>query len=77
MKTKLVCWTGTNGVHYELSAPEHCDWMAWDEDGELCWYSQDPEIEHDYWYGGHVKVGYGIAPPEPGPWTDQLYWIGD
>lgn len=81
VNTKLVCWTDLIGKEYEIEVPEHMSWMAWDEDGELCVYSFKPSRDFEWgsWYhgGSYKSLDCGLKPPEPGSWTDQLYWIGD
>ena len=83
MSTKLVCWTGFNGLKYEFEAPEHLNWMAFDWDGSLRFYSEKPHLSRLLfrWTAGRGYERYHCwpksVPPERGHWSDQLYWIGD
>ena len=78
MNHKIVCWSD-----YAIPVPVEANWMAMDNDGEWNWYEAKPKAEkdRDFWFNPE-ELSYGIigncaAPPEPGPWTEQLYWIGD
>ncbi|MEW8001042.1 MAG: hypothetical protein AB2795_21075 [Candidatus Thiodiazotropha endolucinida] len=83
MNHKIVCWR-----HYAIPVPVWAKWMARDKNGGWYVYSTEPKRKRSIWnLDGIVEgsletmvsdeFGLSIAPPEPGPWTDQLYWIGD
>ncbi|MEW7987921.1 MAG: hypothetical protein AB2799_19210 [Candidatus Thiodiazotropha sp.] len=81
MNHKIVCWR-----HYAIPVPVWAKWMARDKNGGWYVYSIMPEVHGDIWAASMLgsqeamtsdEFGLSIAPPEPGHWTDQLYWIGD
>ena len=80
MNHKIVCWGD-----YAIPVPLEAKWMAMDKDGRWYRYRSIPTREHLHGeWGGLLADGYSLLsehrdliPPEPGPWTDQLYWIGD
>jgi len=82
---KLVCWGD-----YSIPVPLWARWMAWDEDGQVYIYKDEPTIikatfspSVDGIWNSDSRLELlftrllGVPPPEPGPWTEQLYWIGD
>ena len=81
LKHKLICWGD-----YAIPAPLWANWIAWDKSGEVWVYELRPTL-HPRTYGKWVNFNTGrieqisyildIPPPEPGPWTEQLYWVGD
>lgn len=82
MDHKIVCW-----ADYAIPVPLLAKWMAMDNNGHWWAYDKEPEKNQGsfcWWtsmYGGGVyemiEESIGITPPEPGPWDEQLYWIGD
>ena len=75
---KLVCWNG-----FAIPVEEKYKWMAMDETGSWYVYENRPAVLEyiSIWKdqsatAQHIIAGKNFA-PEPGPWTEQLYWIGD
>lgn len=77
MDYKLVCWGDV-----ALPVPERATHLAWDADGAVYWYFDEPKkYVGDAWVMGHEP--YGIAcsakaklpPPLGGPWYNQVYDI--
>ena len=76
MNHKIVCWGD-----YAIPVPEKYKWLAMDKSGEWLAYLVKPKSDHllEMWMnfkGAHMLTEVNIDPPEPGPWTEQLYWIG-
>lgn len=77
---KIVCWGD-----YAIPVPVEANWIAWDIDDEVRAFVDEPKRDYDYWItGNYMLCEWSVIPsyihcppPEPGPWTDQLYWIGD
>jgi len=72
---KLVCY----GPGIAVPVPENAKWLCQDLDGEW-WVSTlvDRPTHNSLQWHTHFKVaGDYTPPPEPGPWTEQCYWIGD
>ena len=64
----------------ELAIPvdEKWNWLAMNSDGVWCLHSKEPWRGARAWYSSNpfpLKIFVPYA-PEPGPWDDQLYWIG-
>ena len=79
MNHKIVCWGD-----YAIPVPVEANWMAMDGDGSWFWYVDKPatSMYSKFWGNTYAADHDGMArkvynPPEPGPWTEQLYWIGD
>lgn len=77
MKHKLVCWDD-----YAIPAPLWAKWLAWDNDGSAWFYAHKPIASGYEWVetdSGCIRALSEEVPvfkPEPGPWEEQLYWIG-
>ena len=77
---KIVCWGD-----YAIPVDEKYKWMAFDPDGSLCFYGEEPFKERSEWTGSEYWMNSSneyyespvsrIIPPEPGPWNEQLYNI--
>jgi len=76
MNYKLICWNDCS-----IPVPVWANWLAWDEDKLVYVYKNKPTEGGVVWkqrgWFSCVVDKVEVEPPEPGPWTDQLYWIGD
>ncbi|PUB87033.1 MAG: hypothetical protein DBP02_01965 [gamma proteobacterium symbiont of Ctena orbiculata] len=74
MNHKIVCWGD-----YAIPVPLWARWMAMDESGFWYSYGTKPNIHGDIWCCSvhWERITISATPPEPGPWDEQLYWIGD
>jgi hypothetical protein len=76
MKTKTML---LNGKEYEI--PVWAKWLAQDRDGAWSVYSVVPRHTYvGYWATSSLKDGdYRVCKdrkrPEPGHWTEQLYFL--
>ena len=78
---KILCWGD-----YAIPVPLWANWMAMDENGKWHAYSDKPVLrlslgewdipsfDDDYL---HFLISCASFGPEPCPWNEQLYWIGD
>ena len=73
---KIVCWGD-----YAIPVPLWANWMAMDGNGNWFSYKEKPKADLEGLFFGKAVVRGIVAefasPPEPGPWNEQLYWIGD
>ena len=73
---KIVCWGD-----YAIPVPVWANWIAMDKDCSWYCFAEKPNAGDSFWlnnigpYG--ITSNYIKIPPEPGPWNEQLYWIGD
>lgn len=79
---KLVTWGD-----YSIPVYEDYKWLAQDGDGEWFVYKKRPMkrssssdegywISRDHLHDIEKPLQGRLDPPEPGPWDEQLYWIG-
>lgn len=76
MDHKVICYED-----YGIPVPIEANWLAQDANGRWYWYIDEPTLLISVWSTngdvGEIYPHLNILPPEPGPWTEQLYWIGD
>lgn len=78
LKHKVVVWGD-----YSIPVPVEARWLAQDEDGDWFAYNRKPKAQWGCWEADKERhrmwaistAILDILPPEPGPWTEQLYWI--
>lgn len=80
---KLLTWGD-----YFIPVPLWADWLAMNRDGRWCIYEDKPEKDLGFgtWLpklftkSGLLLPGQYYSDPlkilPPGPWAEQLYWIG-
>lgn len=74
---KLICWG-------DLSIPVALkfNWLARDKSGSWWLYVEEPILSKGIWTSCDgctcraIPSNLNVPPPEPGPWYEQLYWIG-
>lgn len=75
---KIVCW-----ADYAIPVPVEANWMAMDDNRRWYFYKAKPIVGNSMWHfsGDNYDANHGMfalaSPPQPGPWHEQLYWIGD
>lgn len=68
-----------------LLVPDEVQWMAMDNSGLWFFYTEDPRTgrHFDMWFGANTSLikdftrFFKSPPPLPGPWYEQIYYVGD
>jgi hypothetical protein len=81
MNYKIVEWGDL-----AIQVPASAKWIAMDENGKWCWFSDEPYRRdlssyryRSSWASNKNPQGVLIdkaPPPEDGKWYEQIYWIG-
>ena len=76
-KHNIVCWGP-----YAIPVPEKMKWIAWDKCGDVSAFEKEPIRLQGYWTidcgdAWLVDCAMRLPPPEPGEWTEQLYYLED
>jgi len=73
---KIICWGD-----YAIPVPLGVKWMAMDKTGHWYAYADEPETAGNAWASRSdlylmLDNDVKVMAPEPGRWTEQLYYIG-
>lgn len=80
MNYKIVEW-----ADFAIPVPLWANWMAWDYDGSVWVYHDEPDsyktckffdVIDEGKMHQIIRLDLSVSPPEQGPWYTQLYWIG-